>query len=118
MSPPAARLRIRIVFDDGAILGPGKADLLEAIAQTGSIAAAGRAMGMSYKRAWDLIATLNTMFTDPLVTRSRGGAGGGRAALTPLGADVLRQYRDLQRSAAAQADRPLQKLARLRKPTA
>lgn len=93
-------LRIRIVFGAGAMLGPGKADLLEGIDRCGSIAAAGREMGMSYKRAWDLIQTLNAMFRAPLVERARGGPGGGGAALTDLGREVLSLYRDFERDAA------------------
>ena len=67
------------------MLGPGKADLLELIAETGSIAAAGRRLGMSYKRAWSLVETLNAMFRDPLVESSRGGATFGGARLTENG---------------------------------
>ena len=67
-------------------LGPGKADILEGIAVTGSIAAAGRRMRMSYKRAWSLVEALNATFAEPLVTSSRGGEKGGGAALTPAGA--------------------------------
>lgn len=81
-------------------MGPGKADLLEGIAETGSIAAAGRRMGMSYKRAWTLVEAMNTMFADPLVDAAKGGAGGGGAALTPLGARILAAYRRLEATAA------------------
>ena len=97
-SPP--RLRIRIVFGDAEMLGPGKAELLEHIDRTGSIAAAGREMGMSYKRAWQLIRALNAMFQTPVVTSLRGGAGGGGAVLTPMGRDVLRLYRGFETEAA------------------
>ena len=83
------------------MIGPGKADLLEGIARCGSIAAAGRAMGMSYKRAWELIGTLNTMFRAPLVESTRGGPGGGGAVLTDLGREVLAQYRGLEAEAAS-----------------
>lgn len=93
-------LRIRIVFDQGRMIGPGKAELLERIDSYGSIAAAGREMGMSYKRAWTLIETLNAMFQEPLVARVRGGPGGGGAALTDAGHRVLGLYRDLERDAA------------------
>ena len=74
---PVPRLRLRLVYPGGAMLGPGKADLLEGIRETGSIAAAGRRMGMSYKRAWSLVETMNAMFAAPLVETSRGGAAGG-----------------------------------------
>lgn len=87
------RLRLRILLAPGQWLGPGKADLLEGIAETGSIAAAGRRMGMSYKRAWGLVEGLNAAFAAPLVAASRGGASHGGAGLTPLGAEILALYR-------------------------
>lgn len=83
------------------MIGPGKADLLEGIGRLGSIAAAGREMGMSYKRAWELIGTLNAMFRAPLVESTRGGPGGGGAVLTELGREVLAQYRAFEAEAAA-----------------
>ena len=73
-----ARLRVSIVFDSGARIGPGKAKLLESIRDTGSISAAARDMGMSYKRAWVLLDSINRAFTEPVVTAAAGGAGGGR----------------------------------------
>jgi len=75
------------------MIGPGKADLLEGIRDTGSIAAAGRRMGMSYKRAWSLVETMNGGFRAPLVAAVRGGAGHGGATLTELGIEVLGAYR-------------------------
>jgi molybdate transport system regulatory protein len=95
------RLRIRIVFGDEEMIGPGKAELLERIDRAGSIAAAGREMGMSYKRAWQLIGTLNAMFREPLVDSTRGGPGGGGAVLTDAGRDVLALYRAFESDAAA-----------------
>jgi molybdate transport system regulatory protein len=91
-----SRLRLRILFGPKAMLGPGKADLLEQIAATGSITAAGAAMGMSYKRAWGLVETLNGIFREPVVITARGGAKGGGAALTPTGEAVLRHYRAIE----------------------
>jgi molybdate transport system regulatory protein len=96
--PPS--LRIRIVFGDDAMLGPGKADLLEHIRATGSIAAAGRSMSMSYKRAWMLVEEMNAAFRDPLVASSRGGAKGGGAYLTKTGEAVLNHYRALEQAVA------------------
>ena len=98
-------LRLRILFD-GAMLGPGKAALLEQIRETGSISAAGRQMAMSYKRAWMLVEEMNAAFRAPLVTRARGGVGGGGAQLTPEGQEVLRRYRAIEAAAldAAAAD--------------
>lgn len=100
-TPPG--LRIRLVFGHGAMLGPGKADLLEGIRDTGSIAAAGRAMGMSYKRAWMLVETMNATFAAPLVESQRGGAGVGGAALTETGAAVLALWRRLEAKATEAA---------------
>ncbi|MCX8508146.1 MAG: LysR family transcriptional regulator [Rhodobacteraceae bacterium] len=95
-----ASLKLRLTLPDGSWLGPGKADLLAFIAETGSISAAGRHMGMSYKRAWGLVEVLNRMFPDPLIETSRGGAGHGGAALTTMGTEVLGLYRSLQAKAA------------------
>lgn len=92
-------VRLRLVFEPDAALGPGKADLLEGIAATGSIAAAGRRMGMSYKRAWMLVEQLNAMFAAPLVESSRGGASGGGARLTEGGEAVLDLYRTMEAKA-------------------
>ncbi len=92
MTAPPALLRLRLVFGDRLVFGPGKAELLSRIRDTGSIAAAGRAMGMSYKRAWSLVDELNAAFAAPLVVSARGGAGGGGAVLTDAGADVLNAY--------------------------
>jgi len=94
------RLRIRIVFGETEMMGPGKAELLERIDRCGSIAAAGREMGMSYKRAWMLIETLNAMFRAPVVESTRGGPGGGGAVLTAAGREVLRLYRAFEVEAA------------------
>ncbi|PIP98345.1 MAG: molybdenum-binding transcriptional regulator [Rhodobacterales bacterium CG18_big_fil_WC_8_21_14_2_50_71_9] len=111
-SPPG--LCIRLVFDDGAMIGPGKADLLTLIAETGSIAAAGRRMGMSYKRAWLLVETLNATFAAPLVESSRGGAGHGGARLTAAGDAALSHYRALERKARAAAAADIAALERMR----
>lgn len=94
--PKDPKLRLRILFGPDAMMGPGKADLLERIADTGSISAAGRAMGMSYKRAWQLVEVMNAIFAQPLVTSSRGGAAGGGAVLTAEGQRVLSLYRRLE----------------------
>ena len=107
------QLRLRVVFAGGRRLGPGKADLLALIRETGSISAAGRRMGMSYKRAWTLIEELNAMFAAPLVQSVRGGAKGGGARLTETGETVLRHYRALERAAAARGRDELHALAGL-----
>lgn len=109
--------RLRLVLDAGVAIGPGKADLLEGIRETGSIAAAGRRMHMSYKRAWYLVDTLNRCFRAPLVTPAKGGRAGGGAVLTPLGEEVLARYRRMQALTAQALDKDLRALARrLRKP--
>ena len=95
-------VRLRLVFGGDAMLGPGKADLLQLIGETGSIAAAGRRMGMSYRRAWGLVEELNATFREPLVARARGGAGGGGAELTEDGRIVLDLYRRLEERLAAE----------------
>jgi len=76
-SPNQTRLSIRPYLPNSAMFGPGKADLLALISETGSIAAAGRKLGMSYKRAWGRVETMNSMFAEPLVESSRGGASHG-----------------------------------------
>ena len=96
-----ARLRLRILFGPDAMLGPGKAELMEHIRETGSISAAGRRMGMSYKRAWSLVEDLNGIFREPLVASARGGVGGGGAHLTEAGVAVLAAYRGVEAKAAA-----------------
>ena len=96
---PRLDLRLRLYLGDEIALGPGKADLLEAIQAAGSIAAAGRSMGMSYRRAWLLVDTMNRCFKGPLVATERGGAGRGGAVLTPLGVEALARYRALEAAA-------------------
>lgn len=107
-------LKLRIVFDE-AMLGPGKAQLLQGIRDTGSIAAAGRGMGMSYKRAWSLVEEMNAAWAEPLVFSARGGAGGGGAQLTEAGAQVLRLYREVMDRAATAVAEPVAALERLLK---
>lgn len=99
------RPRIRIVGDDGTIvLGPGKADLLDAIARTGSIRAAAGELGMSYMRAWTLVRTMNDAFRAPLVEKVRGGSEQGGAQLTESGRKVLSLYRKMEEKAARAAE--------------
>lgn len=93
-----ARLKIqaRLMLDDEIAFGPGKADLLDAIAETGSISAAGKQLGMSYRRTWLLVDTMNRCFQQPLVETATGGAQGGGTRLTDFGFEVLQHYRRLQ----------------------
>lgn len=105
-SPKGARVRtqLRLMLDDEIAMGPGKADLLEAIRDTGSISAAGKKLGMSYRRAWLLVDTMNRCFHAPLVTTSAGGASGGGAALSDTGTDILQRYRTLEQAVAQITD--------------
>jgi len=91
----AIRLKLQILCDQAIAMGPGKADLLDTIARVGSIAGAARAMGMSYRRAWQLVDVMNRCWTAPLVDTVPGRAQGG-AQLTALGIDVLARFRALQ----------------------
>lgn len=95
-----ARLQLRIFLGEDAMLGPGKAELLDLIHAAGSISAAGRQMKMSYKRAWMLVEEMNTAFRDPLVDSTRGGPGGGGARVTEAGLEVLALYRSVESAAA------------------
>lgn len=97
---------LRLRFDDDRALGPGKIHLLETIALEGSISAAGRALGMSYRRAWMLVDELNASFRSPVVTTQLGGPKGGGAQLTRLGTDVVRRYRAIEKRifSASRAD--------------
>lgn len=99
LTVPPARLTLRIDFDPTRSVGPGKIRLLELIQDTGSISAAGRAMGMSYRRAWLLIDALNHTFTHPVVATRGGGTGGGGASLTPFGASLVQDYRAMEQDA-------------------
>ena len=94
-----ARLTLRIDFDQGRAIGPGKIKLLEMIDALGSISAAGRQMGMSYRRAWLLVDSLNRCFREPLVASQAGGAHGGGATLTALGGAIVRHYRAVETAA-------------------
>ncbi|MCB5188609.1 winged helix-turn-helix domain-containing protein [Methylobacillus caricis] len=104
----AISIKIRIPHQNLVAIGPGKADLLEAIDRNGSISAGARAMGMSYKRAWDLVDAMNKSFRQPLVATATGGSHGGGAQVTEFGRDVLLRYREMEakanKSIAADAD--------------
>jgi len=104
---------LKVRFANDHALGPGKVRLLELVAETGSISAAGRAMKMSYRRAWLLIDELNRMFEEPLVASRLGGASGGGASLTPRGIDVVRRYRAIEARTATAARVHLDALERV-----
>ncbi|WP_051212688.1 winged helix-turn-helix domain-containing protein [Rubritepida flocculans] len=107
---PRRALTLRLTLREDVALGPGKAELLEAIRDTGSIAAAGRRMRMSYQRAHDLVSALNAGFAAPLVESAIGGSKGGGARLTPLGAEVLAAYRAAEAAAEAAVAESLARL--------
>lgn len=92
-------IKIQVPYGEQIAIGPGKADLLEAIQRNGSISSAGRAMSMSYKRAWDLVDIMNKSFRQPLVATATGGSHGGGAQVTEFGFEVLRRYRDIEAKA-------------------
>lgn len=102
--PNALRPRLRVLHGDEIALGPGKVDLLEAIADAGTLAEAAKQTGMSYMRAWKLLQTMNACFREPLVHTARGGSGRGSATLTDTGRAVLDLYRRMEREALAAVD--------------
>lgn len=91
--------RLRVLMGSSIAIGPGKADLLDAIGRTGSISAAAREMGMSYRRAWLLVEAANQAFIEPLVATATGGSGGGGAQLTEFGRMVVDRYREMEQLA-------------------
>jgi molybdate transport system regulatory protein len=103
-------VRFRIDFAEHAEVGPGKIKLLEAIRQSGSLSQAARDLGMSYRRAWMLIASLNASFKKPVTRATAGGRGGGGAALTLFGEQLIESYRLLDKDISALAARRLEAL--------
>lgn len=99
MSARIAPVKFRIMRGDEIAIGPGKADLLAAIERTGSISGAAKSLGMSYRRAWNLVDTMNRCFREPLVATATGGDQGGGAAITDFGRDVLKRFNAMQASA-------------------
>lgn len=108
------RLNIRIDLAGGLRIGPGKIAVLEEIARSGSISAAGRALRMSYRRTWELVEDLNTGLGAPVVETAAGGSGGGGTVLTPAGKAVIERYRAIEVDAAAAARKHLLALNRFR----
>jgi len=94
-----AKLRLRIDLDPGGAVGPGKIALLERIDRLGSISAAGREMRMSYRRAWELVDSINQCFSEPAVSTQLGGASGGGASLTPFGRQLVKHFRAMEKKA-------------------
>jgi molybdate transport system regulatory protein len=107
------RLSIRVDLESGARIGPGKIAVLEEIARSGSISAAGRMLKISYRRTWELVEELNATLGSPVVTTAAGGSGGGGATLTELGEAVVSRYRAIEIDCAAAARKHLAALDRL-----
>ena len=108
--PERIGLHIRVVLADGRVMGPGRAELLEAIRDGGSISAACRTMRISSKRAWELLREMNAMFRAPVLDALTGGAGGGGARLTATGEAVLAAYRRLEAAAHQASGGPLREI--------
>ncbi len=100
----ALKLKIQLYCGEEIAMGPGKADLLEAIGREGSISGAGRVMNMSYRRAWLLVDTMNRCWREPLVETTPGSTHGGGARVTPFGQAVLAHYRKLQERLSASSN--------------
>ena len=108
MATPEAsplKLKLQVMCGDEIAMGPGKADLLDAIGAQGSISAAAKAMGMSYRRAWLLVDAMNRCWTGALVETVAGGSAERGARVTDLGGEVLRQYRLMQADVESRAER-------------
>jgi molybdate transport system regulatory protein len=110
---PTIQFRLRVLLGEDIAIGPGKVDLLEAIDATGSITAAAKALGMSYRRAWLLVETMNRCFVTPVASTEAGGASGGGTRLTPTGAEVVRRYRSMEAKAGKAGARDLAALVLL-----
>jgi molybdate transport system regulatory protein len=116
-SSPSDRLSIRLDLASGARIGPGKVAVLEEIARSGSISAAGRALHMSYRRTWELVEDLNRSLGTPVVEAVAGGSGGGGAILTRAGKTIVERYRAIELDTALAARKHLLVLHRLCLPT-
>lgn len=108
-----AQVRLRLMQDGQIALGPGKVTLLEAIVDAGSISRAARQLGMSYKRAWDLVSIMNSTFSEALVETSTGGGQGGGARVTATGLQVIRLYRRAEQDMLMSQSGLLQELGSL-----
>jgi molybdate transport system regulatory protein len=112
--PAGDRLNIRIDLAGGLRIGPGKVAVLEEIARSGSISAAGRALRMSYRRTWELVEDLNNGLGTPVVETAAGGSGGGGTVLTPAGKAIIERYRAIELDSAIAARKHLLALNRFR----
>ena len=105
-------LTLRVLGAGAPAMGPGKAELIERIAQTGSISAAARDMGMSYRRAWQLVEALNATYREPVVVTAIGGQRGGGATVTPYGERLAAQFRSMEDKASAAIAADLKRFSR------
>ena len=105
-----AHVRVRIDFDSGPSIGPGKVALLERIGVCGSLSQAARELGLSYRRAWNLLDDLNHAFAEPVVSTATGGAHGGGAQLTRFGKELILRYRKIESAAESAASRQFKTL--------
>lgn len=110
------QFRLRIYRDDSIAFGPGKVAVLEAVAETGSISAAARQLGMSYRRAWMLIDEMNNALSSPAVNTAAGGSRGGGTALTPVGEEIVKHYRAIEHAARLATAADVRALTRLLAP--
>ena len=104
-------LTLRVLGARAAAMGPGKAELIERIDEVGSISAAARAMGMSYRRAWQLVEALNADFREAVVSTAVGGTRGGGACVTPFGRRLAARFRAMERKASAAIAADLKRFA-------
>ena len=116
MTTPVPAPRLRILLGKSIAIGPGKAELLRLIEETGSISAAAREMGMSYRRAWTLVETMNGAFSEPLVEAATGGRGGGGARVTYFGREALAKYPALEEKALGSVTAEMDALSELLDP--
>jgi molybdate transport system regulatory protein len=110
------QFRLRIYRDENIAIGPGKVALLEAVAETGSISAAAKQLGMSYRRGWVLIDEMNKAFSAPVVSTAAGGAHGGGTALTAVGEELIKRYRAIENTSRVAAAADIAALNRLLAP--
>lgn len=116
MARQSVQFRLRIHRDEDVAIGPGKVALLEAVAECGSISAAARQLGMSYRRAWLLLDELNRALRSPAVSTATGGSHGGGATLTPVGEEIVRRYRAIESHARVACAGDIAALSRLLAP--
>ncbi len=116
MSKPRLKLHVRILAEEQIAFGPGKAELLEAIQRTGSISQAAKSMEMSYRRAWQLVDTMNQCFHSHLVETQTGGTHGGGAVVTEVGHMILKKFRAMEQHALQTLESEFQDISRYLKP--